>query len=127
MPSSDVAEARRLLEQAESEGDPARKFAALEEGLELLEALADDSATSEVDRILVQNLRTASIRHLLRQLAEMRNVDAGAWLDYVRLLVTRFHAEVGAALDNDETLREGYRRFVSRWGEEFLEILKRDR
>lgn len=127
MPTSDLVEARHLLEQAEAERDPARKFSALEEGLALLEALADDRTISEADRRIVQNVRHSSVRRLLKQLTQMREVDPGVWLDYVLLLVLRFDAEVDAALKSDESLEEGYRKFVLRWGPEVVEMLRRDK
>src|SRR5690348_7273275 len=102
MPTSDLVEARHLLEQAEAETDPSHKFAALEEGLELLEAMADDRSISDGDRQIMQNVRHSSIRRLLKQLVQMRDVDPGVWLNYVLLLVLRFKPEVDAAIKADE-------------------------
>lgn len=127
MPTSDLAEARRLLEQAEAEKDPARKFAALEEGFEILEALATERTISNAELNVIRNVRHSAIRRLLKQLTQMPEIDLGSWLDYVRLLVTRFDAEVHSALENDKSLKDGYSKFVSLWGEEFLDILQRSK
>jgi hypothetical protein len=124
MSTSDLIEARHLLEQAEAERDPARKFAALEEGLELLEALADDPTTAAAERQIIRNVRKSSIRRLLEQLTQMRGIDPGAWLDYVLLLVLRFDAEVQAVLKADESLAEGYQKFILFWGPEVVKMLQ---
>ncbi len=75
MPSSDLAEAQGLLERAERETDAARKFAALEEGIDLLEAYVDNTDVSDFERTRAMNLRRTNVRRLLSQLVDMRNIQ----------------------------------------------------
>src|SRR4029453_14104166 len=69
MDAGEIQEIRELFDRAERESDPRRKHAALEEALDLLDALSEDeSELSQTDRTLVRNLRKSNTRRLLSQL-----------------------------------------------------------
>src|SRR5882762_1570992 len=121
MVSSDIDEARRLLTQAESEINPARKLAALEEGIDLLESLVAKADCPASDRTLAHNLRHSSIRRLLKQLVNLRNIQFTVWFGYVQLLLLRLESDVKTILEEDASLKEGYVAFVKTWRDELLE------
>src|SRR6266446_4142616 len=125
MPSSDLGEARRLLEQAERETNPARKFAALEEGIDLLETYAAESEVPDLERSRSSNLRHSHIRRLLKQLIELRGIQFDVWFDYIKLLLLRLEPDVKAILEEDASLKDGYSKFTSLWKDELLEALQR--
>ena len=125
MPSSDLGYTRRLLEQAERETDPARKFASLEEALDVLDDYIANAATSDPDRTYANNLRRSNVRRLLKQLVEMRGIQFDIWSSYIRLFLLRLEPEVKAILENDASVKSGYSDFVSLWKDELLDLLQR--
>ena len=124
MSSSDLDEARRLLEQAEREGDPERKFAALDEGIDILEAYAADPSVSDQQRTYASNFRRSNIRRLLNQLVDMRDLQFHAWLNYIKLLLLRLETDVKAILEEDPSLQDRYDEFVGLWRDELMELLQ---
>lgn len=125
MSTSDLDEARRLLEQAEHEADPERKFAALEQGIDLLDAYASDPSVSDQQQNYALNFRRSNVRRLLNQLVHMRNIQFGAWLNYIKLLLLRLEADVQAVLEEDTSLKDKYGEFVSLWEDELMDLLQR--
>lgn len=125
MPSSDLGDTRRLLEQAECETDPVRKFAALEEALDFLDDYIADLATSDLERTYANNLRRSNVRRLLKQLVEMRGIQFDVWFSYIRLLLLRLEPEVKAILEEDPSLKSDYSEFVALWKDELLDLLQR--
>ncbi|GAO37339.1 hypothetical protein SCT_2760 [Sulfuricella sp. T08] len=117
-------DALRLFEQSEGKTDPSRKFIALEEALELVDLVLEDSSLPQPDRELAENLRHSNIRRLLSQLVGMRGIQFGDWFNYIDLLLMRREHEVKTILDEDSSLKEGYQAFVAIWKGELLEALE---
>ena len=125
MSSSDLDEARRLLEQAERETDPERKFAALEEGIDILDTYASDPTVSDQQRNYASNFRRSNVRRLLNQLVQMRNIQFSAWFNYIKILLLRLKADVQAVLNEDASLKVKYSEFVGLWKNELMELLQK--
>lgn len=119
-----MTEARGLFERSERETDPSRKFAALEEALELVDLVLEDSSLPQSDRELAANLRHSNIRRLLRQLVGMRGIQIEDWFNYIDLLLIRHAHEVKTVLDEDSSLKEGYQAFKAIWKDEFIDALE---
>ena len=56
---------RKYFERSEREKDPHRKFVALEEALNFVDLILDDSSLPQSDRELATNLRHSNIRSSL--------------------------------------------------------------
>ena len=91
--------------------DPRRKHAALEEALDLLDALSEDERELS-DRSLVRNLRRSNTRRLLSQLVAMRDVHFDVWFRYLSLVFFRLGPEADALLKEDDKLRNAYRSII---------------
>ncbi len=125
MDAAEIQEIRELFDRAERESDPRRKHAALEEALDLLDALSEDEeALSQTDRSLVRNLRRSNTRRLLSQLMATRNVDFDVWFSYLSLLLFRLGPEVDALLKEEPAVRTAYDAFIGLWGSEAVEALE---
>jgi len=116
---------RRLFERSEGETDPHRKFVALEEALDLVDLVLEDSSLPQSDRELATNLRRSNIRRLFSQLDGMRDIQFGEWFKYLDMLNTRCENEIKTVLDEDSPLTEGYKAFVALWLGELLESVER--
>jgi hypothetical protein len=123
MGSETLENARRLFEQAERETDPERKFAALEEALDLTDDLRADPTLAAPEISFASNLRQSHLRRLLGQLTAMRHVQIDVWFNYIKLLLLHVEPEVEAILANDPSLRESHRAFKALWKDELLELL----
>ena len=123
MPHPYLNDARRLFEQSEGATDPSRKYHVLEEALELVDLVLEDSSLPQPDRELAENLRHAHIRRLLSQLVGMR-VQLDGWFDYVSLLLVNHEHEVKTILDEDSSLKERYLPFVAIWKDVIQEALE---
>ena len=116
-----LEEIRKLFESAESEPDPERKLACLEEALDLSDDfLTDDPSTSHAR--IIRNVRQSHLRRLIVQLADMRNIDIAIWFNYLKLFIFRVKPEVQAILDSDDSLASSYRSFWALWRDEFLAV-----
>lgn len=80
---------------------------------------------SDAQRRLISNLRVAHTRRLLVQLVALTSVSMDAWFDYARLLFGELKDEVERLVGSDAQLRENYERFITLWGPEMAEILRR--
>ena len=123
MDAGEIQEIRELFDRAERESDPRRKHAALEEALDLLDALSEDEL-SQTNRTLVRNLRRSNTRRLLSQLVGTRNVDFDVWFSYLSLLLFRLGPEVDALLKEEPAVRTAYDAFIGLWGSEAVEALE---
>jgi hypothetical protein len=126
MDAAEIQEIRELFDRAERESDPRRKHAALEEALDLLDALSEDgSELSQTDQSLVRNLRRSNTRRLLSQLVATRNVHFDVWFSYLSLLFFRLGPDVDALLKEDEAVRTAYHVFIGLWGPKAAEELEK--
>jgi hypothetical protein len=125
MTHRDLNDARRLFERSESETDSSRKFLALEEALDLVDLVLENSSLAQSERDLATNLRHSHIRRLLRQLVEMRGIQFGDWWNYIQLLLMQRGHEVKSVLEEDPTLKDGYQAFIAIWKDELVEALER--
>lgn len=116
-------EARRLFETSEAETDPARKFAALEEALELVDLVLEDTDLPKSDSVFAENLRHSNIRRLLRQLVGMRDIQFNDWFNYICMLLMQHEQEVSTIVAEDSSLEDGYQAFLSLWASELKEAL----
>jgi hypothetical protein len=122
---TDLEEARSLLAQADNERDPVRKLAALEEALDLLELVEEDSPEGAKEKTLARNLRRSYTRRLLTQLVQLRSVDLLTWFDYAQFLLVRLRKDVDAILLDDPGLKASYDQFLALWPVDVLDVLKR--
>jgi hypothetical protein len=122
----DIADARRLLEQAERQSNPELKAAALDEALALLGSL-DPDEISHAQRQLIANLRLAHTRRLLVQLVSLSSVSMDAWFGYVHLLFGELKPEVERVTANDAELKESYVKFINLLGPDVAKLLPRSR
>lgn len=122
--SSDLDEARRLLEQAEREVDPKRKLAALKEGIYILDEYASDPSVSDQQRNYALNFRRSNVRRLLDQLVEMHDIQFYEWFGFNALLI-RFETDLKAVLEEDASLKDKFSRFFSLWNDELMERSQR--
>jgi hypothetical protein len=125
MHSRELEEIRSLFERAETESDPERKFSLLEEALDLTDDLSAPPDSAE--QTIASNLRRSNLHRLLAQLTSMRNLEAKAWFNYIRLFLLRLEPEVQAILSSDPSLRESHRKFVDLWRDELVAALERSR
>lgn len=119
-----LTEARSLLEQAEDETDPSRKFAALEEAFELVDLVLEDSSLRQSDKELATNLLHSNIRRLLGQLVGMRDIQFGDWFNYFELLLMQHKDEVMTVLDEEPSLKAGYQAFMAIWKDLLIEAIE---
>lgn len=124
MPNPTLREARRLFEHSENDSDPSRKFSAIEEALELVDLVLDDSAIQQSDRGLALNLCHSHIRRLLGQLVSMRGIEFNDWLSYIQLLLVDRANEVKIILGENAKLKDDYQVFVDLRKDELLEALE---
>ena len=124
MSSSDLDEARRLLEQAEREVDPKRKLAAFKEGIYILNEYAYDPSVLDQQLNYALNLRRSNVRRLLNQLVELRNIQFDDWVAFILFLLFRLETDVKAVLDEDASLNDKYKKFVGLWKDELMELFE---
>ena len=122
---TDLEEARSLLAQADAERDPVRKLAALEEALDLLEVVDEDSPEGAKEKTLARNLRRSYTRRLLTQLVQLKSVDLLTWFDYAQFLLIRLRKDVDAVLADDPALKVSYDQFLALWPVDVVDVLKR--
>ena len=125
MPNPDVEEARSLLAHADAERDPVRKLAALEEALDLLDVVEEDSSEGSQEKTLARNLRRSYTRRLLTQLVQLKSVDLLTWFDYAQFLLLRLQKDVESLLLDDPGLKASYDQFLALWPVDVLDVLKR--
>ena len=121
----DISEARRLFELSEKESDPSRKYSALEEALELIDFIRDDSTVSQSDKDIALNLCRSHIRRLLTQLVNIRDIKFEDWWNYIQLLFIERKDEVATILAEIATLNESYQAFLGIHKDELIEALER--
>lgn len=119
-----LIKARGLFERSDNETDPSRKFAALEEALEIVDLVLEDSSLSQSDKELAANLRHSNIRRLLSQLVRMRGIQIVDWFNYIDLLLMRHAHEVESVFNEDSALKEGYQAFLDIYKDELIEVLE---
>jgi hypothetical protein len=124
-PDPDVEEARSLLAHADAERDPVRKLAALEEALDLLDVVEEDSPEGSQEKTLARNLRRSYTRRLLTQLVQLKSVDLLTWFDYAQFLLLRLQKDVESLLLDDPGLKASYDQFLALWPVDVLDVLKR--
>jgi hypothetical protein len=105
-----LEEARELLQEAETEPDPERKLAALEEALDLLDEIEDPK-----EKAVAGNLKRSYARRLLAQLVSLNKANITTWFDYVRFVGLRLEPEVAAVLQENPELRQPYDEFLAQW------------
>jgi hypothetical protein len=121
---SDLDRARLLFELAEEEKDPARKHAALDQALGLLEVYVEDDAPSgEVAKAC--NLRRSHTRRLLAQLVEMRGIQIDLWYRYMMLFLGPLKTEVDAVVAQDASLNAQLLAFLKLHLDTFKGIIER--
>ena len=121
----DVIEARRLLENAEKEGNPERKFNELKEGIDLLELYLDDNPeSSEELTTFITNIRRAHTRRLLSQILSIKKIDFETWLQYIVFIITKLKNEVEFVTEQDPELKKNYDEFHHVWSDVLQEILE---
>ena len=125
MADPDVEEARSLLAHADAERDPVRKLAALEEALDLLDVVEEDSPKGSQEKTLARNLRRSYTRRLLTQLVQLKSVDLLTWFDYAQFLLLRLQKDVESLLLDDPGLKASYDQFLALWPVDVLDVLKR--
>ena len=125
MPCKELEEARQLFERAERETDPDRKFAALEEALDLVDDFAGEHPAESPELLFAKNLRRSNLHRLLLQLTDMRNLQINSWFKYIKLLLLRVEPEIASILASEPSLRTAHRKFVALWGDELLKALQR--
>jgi hypothetical protein len=122
---TDLEEARSLLAQADAERDPVRKLAALEEALDLLEVVEEDSPESSKEKTLARNLRRSYTRRLLTQLVQLKSVDLLTWFNYAQFLLIWLRKDVDVILADDPALKVSYDQFLALWPVDVVDVLKR--
>lgn len=119
--TTDIAEARALLEKAERESDPEQETHHIEEALGLLETV--DDATPQ-EKTLISNLRTSYARRLLTRLPRLESVSFDVWLFYYGVMV-QLAREIRVLTAADPALEERRKQFLSVWGPDILAELEK--
>jgi len=119
--TTDIAEARSLLEKAERESDPEQETHHIEEALGLLETV-DDATPAQ--KQLISNLRTSYARRLLTRLPRLESVPFDVWLFYYGVMV-RLAREIEALISADPALEDRRKQFLSAWGPDILAGLEK--
>jgi len=124
--NSDLDRAQSLFELAEDEKDPARKHAALDEALGLLEMYLEDKKSAPSREVAkARNLRRSHTRRLLAQLVEMKGIQISLWYRYMMLFLGPLKAEVDAAVAQDSRLNAQLLAFLKLHLDTFKEIMER--
>ena len=119
--TTDIAEARSLLEKAERESDPEQETHHIEEALALLETV-DDATPAE--KQLISNLRTSYARRLLTRLPRRESVPFDVCLFYYGVMV-QLAREIEALTAADPALEARRKQFLSVWGPDILAELEK--
>lgn len=119
--STDIAEARALLEKAERESDPEQESRHIEEALAILETV-DNPTPGE--KTLISNLRTSYARRLLTRLPRLESVSFDVWLFYYGVM-EQLSSEIQSLTEEDPGLEEKRNQFLSVWGPEILSDLEK--
>ena len=119
--STEISEARVLLERAERESDPEQETRHIEEALLLLET-ADDPTAEEAR--LIANLRMSYARRLLTKVPKLKSASFEVWLFYFNILIT-LESEVEALTTADPELAANRQEFVAMWGPEVLAAMEK--
>ena len=119
--STEISEARALLERAERESDPEQETRHIEEALLLLE-MAENPTREETG--LIANLRMSHARRLLTKVPKLKSASFEVWLFYFNVLVTLV-GEVEALTAGDPDLAANRQEFVAMWGPEVLAAIEK--
>jgi hypothetical protein len=126
--SSDLDRVQRLFELAEVEKDPARKHAALDEALGLVEVYVEDETLASSREVAkARNLRRSHTRRLLAQLVEMKGVQINLWYKYMMLFLGPLKTEVDAIVAQDASLNAQLLAFLKLHLDTFKDIMERRR
>jgi hypothetical protein len=124
--SSDLDRAQTLFELAEVEKDPARKHAALDEALGLVEVYVEDEALASSGEVAkARNLKRSHTRRLLAQLVEMKGVQINLWYKYMMLFLGPLKTEVDAIVAQDSSLNAQLLAFLKLHLDAFKDIMER--
>jgi hypothetical protein len=115
---------RILFELSEGETNLSRKFVALEEALDLVDLVLEESNLPQSDRELAASLRNSNVRRLFSQLDSMRSIQFDDWVKYIDLLRTRCRREFETAFEEDSPLKDGFQAFVAIWWDKVLEEIE---
>lgn len=119
--TTDIAEARALLERAERESDPELECEHIEEALILLETAEDPTPQQEE---VIANVRTAYARRFLGRVSRLKKSTFETWSYYLAIL-EKLQPEIDALAAEDPQLAEYRREFVAMWGAEVEAALER--
>lgn len=123
---SDLDRAQSLFELAEDERNPARKHAALDEALGLLEVYVEDETFASSGEVAkARNLRRSHTRRLLAQLVEMKGIQINLWYKYMMLFLGPLKTEVDAVVAQDSRLNAQLLAFLKLHLDTFKEIMER--
>ena len=113
---------------AEVEKDPARKHAALDEALGLVEVYVEDETLASSREVAkARNLRRSHTRRLLAQLVEMKGVQINLWYKYMMLFLGPLKTEVDAVVAQDASLNAQLLAFLKLHLDTFKDIMERRR
>jgi hypothetical protein len=122
--STEITEARALLEKAERESDPELETHHIAQALKLLETCLDEEASPQ-ERAFVANIRMSFARHFLGRLPKLKRLKFDVWWRYFMILIP-LQAEVRELVKTDSRLCENHNEFVAVWREDVLRALKKN-
>lgn len=119
---------RQLLRQAEVESDPARKFAILEDAIDVCDDYCGINSTASPEELEeLTNVRRSNIRSLIKHLAVMHGISFDLWIGYIWLLKLHVRDDVKAVLVEDPSLQVILDDFISLHRDQLIRELGADK
>ena len=117
----ELKEAERLLKEFEKSDSHTKRTRNFDDAIDLLNNYVEENPNSP-DLVFIKNIKTSYTRILLEQSNDIKQIEMGDWIRYWSSFL-KVESEATKMLSENPILKEGYKKFISKWKEEFIEFV----
>jgi hypothetical protein len=117
----ELKEAVRLLKEFEKSDSHTKRTRNFDDTIDLLNNYVEENLNSP-DLVFIKNIKSSYTRILLKQSIDIRQIEMGDWIRYWSSFL-KVESEATKMLSENPILKEGYKKFISIWKEEFIEFV----
>ena len=117
----ELKEAVRLLKEFEKSDSHTKRTRNFDDAIDLLNNYVEENPNSP-DLVFIENIKTSYTRILLEQLNNIKQIEIEDWLNYFTSYL-KVPSEAEKILSENPILKEGFKKFLLIWKEEFVEFI----
>ena len=117
----ELKEAVNLLKEFEKSDNHTKRTRNFDDAIDLLNNYVEENPNSP-DLVFIKNIKTSYTRILLEQSNDIKQIEMGDWIRYWSSFL-KVESEATKMLSENPILKEGYKKFISIWKEEFIEFV----